>query len=146
MAELADARDSKSRGRKAVWVRFPPPAPASGTLGARPRSRIRPGSGAVATGLPNGAREGPLEASFRAAQFLPGKQGAFVLGSPLFGPLLLAINPTPTGEWTLPVSIASLNPPALLEQTFLLQLVVHDGSQVLLEGGTSLTLLDAGVP
>ena len=26
MAELADARDLKSRGRKAVWVRSPPPA------------------------------------------------------------------------------------------------------------------------
>ena len=26
VAELADARDLKSRGRKAVWVRFPPPA------------------------------------------------------------------------------------------------------------------------
>lgn len=81
-----------------------------------------------------------------AAQFLPGKQGAFVLGSPLFGPLLLAVNPSPTGEWTLPFSIASLNPPSLTEQTFLLQLAVHDGSQVLLEGGTSLTLLDASVP
>jgi hypothetical protein len=27
VAELADARDLKSRGRKAVWVRSPPPAP-----------------------------------------------------------------------------------------------------------------------
>jgi len=26
VAELADARDLKSRGRKAVWVRSPPPA------------------------------------------------------------------------------------------------------------------------
>jgi hypothetical protein len=27
VAELADARDLKSRGLRAVWVRFPPPAP-----------------------------------------------------------------------------------------------------------------------
>ena len=27
VVELADARDSKSRVRKAVWVRVPPPAP-----------------------------------------------------------------------------------------------------------------------
>ena len=97
-----------------------------------------------------GGQPGDLTAIFvsfkGAAQFLPGKQGAFLLGSPLFGPLLLAVNPSPTGVWTLPFSIASLNPPSLTEQTFLLQLVVHDGTQVLLEGGTSLTLLDASVP
>ena len=97
-----------------------------------------------------GGQSGDLTAVFvsfkGAAQFLPGKQGAFVLGSPLFGPLLLAVNPSPTGEWTLPFTIASLNPASLTEQTFLLQLVVHDGSQVLLEGGTALTLLDAAVP
>ena len=28
VAELADARDSKSRARKGMWVRFPPLAPA----------------------------------------------------------------------------------------------------------------------
>jgi hypothetical protein len=31
VAELADAPDSKSGGRKAVWVRFPPPAPTLNT-------------------------------------------------------------------------------------------------------------------
>ena len=97
-----------------------------------------------------GGQSGDLTSVFvsftGAAQFLAGKQGDFSLGSPLFGPLLLAVNPSPTGEWTLPFSIASLNPPSLSEQTFLLQLVVHDGTQVLLEGGTSLTLLDAAVP
>ena len=35
VAELADAPDSKSGGRKAVWVRFPPPAPPSAASLAR---------------------------------------------------------------------------------------------------------------
>ena len=35
VAKLADARDLKSRGRKAVWVRFPPPALQTKDLAAR---------------------------------------------------------------------------------------------------------------
>ena len=34
MAELADALDSKSSGRKAVWVRAPPPADSLGVEGS----------------------------------------------------------------------------------------------------------------
>ena len=37
MVELADARDSKSRGRKAVRVRPPPPAPSESR---RPTDRL----------------------------------------------------------------------------------------------------------
>jgi hypothetical protein len=40
VAELADALDSKSSGRKAVWVRAPPPAD-SLTLGVE-RSTLNP--------------------------------------------------------------------------------------------------------
>jgi len=97
-----------------------------------------------------GGQPGDLTAVFlafpSAEAFLPGKQGAFLLGSPLFGPALLAVNPTPTGEWTIPFTAGPLVPATLAEQSFLLQLVVHDGTQVLLEDGSSLTLLDAAVP
>jgi hypothetical protein len=40
VAELADALDSKSSGRKAVWVR--PPPPALSRLYAKPREAIAP--------------------------------------------------------------------------------------------------------
>ena len=32
VVKLADARDSKSRDRKVVWVRFPPPAPTTSAI------------------------------------------------------------------------------------------------------------------
>ena len=38
--EMADALDSKSSGRKAVWVRLPPPAPPSQLSRRRPTSSI----------------------------------------------------------------------------------------------------------
>jgi hypothetical protein len=97
-----------------------------------------------------GGQPGDLIAIFvafsGAEQFLPGKQGAFLLGSPLFGPLLLAVNPGPTGEWTIPFTAGPLVPATLVEQTFLLQLVVHDGTQVLFEGTSTLTVVDATIP
>ena len=74
----------------------------------------------------------------------PGKQGTWALGSPFFGPLLVATNPV--GEWTLPFVAGNLSPPSLLGQTYLLQLVVHDGSQVLFEGNTAYTLIDSTIP
>src|SRR5688572_31381304 len=41
VAELADARDSKSRTRKSVWVRPPPPAPHLTPSGCDPRDELR---------------------------------------------------------------------------------------------------------
>jgi len=79
-----------------------------------------------------------------AAQVSPGKQGVWALGSPFFGPLFVATNPV--GEWTIPFIAGNLSPPSLLGQTYLLQLVVHDGSQVLFEGDTAYTLIDSTIP
>ena len=77
---------------------------------------------------------------------LSGKQGVFSLGSPFFGPFLLATNPSPSGVWTLPFVAPTLTPPVLQGQCFLLQLVVHDGVQVTFEGTTSLVVVDASLP
>lgn len=74
----------------------------------------------------------------------PGKQGVWALGSPFFGPQLVAVNPV--GEWTIPFTAGNLTPAALQGQSFLLQLVVHDGSQVLFEGNTVYTLIDSSIP
>lgn len=79
-----------------------------------------------------------------AALFASAKQGTWALGSPFFGPLLVATNPV--GEWMIPFTAGNLSPPSLLGQTYLLQLVVHDGSQVLFEGDTSYTLIDSTIP
>ena len=79
-----------------------------------------------------------------AALVSPFKQGTWALGSPFFGPLIVATNPV--GEWMIPFTAGSLSPPSLLGQTYLLQLVVHDGSQVLFEGDTAYTLIDSTIP
>jgi len=74
----------------------------------------------------------------------PSKQGAWALGSPFLGPQLVAVNPV--GEWTIPFTAGNLQPAALQGQTFLLQLVVRAGSQVLFEGNTCYTLIDSTIP
>ncbi|MHC5210562.1 MAG: hypothetical protein ACYTG2_07585 [Planctomycetota bacterium] len=74
-----------------------------------------------------------------------GKQGVWALGNPNFGPVLLAVNPF--GEWTIPFTAGNLTPSFLQGQVFLLQLVVRTpGGQVLLEGNTTYTLVDASIP
>ena len=79
-----------------------------------------------------------------AALVAPGKQGVWALGSPFFGPLLVAVNPV--GRWTISFTAGNLTPAFLQGQAFLLQLVVHDGSQVLFEGNTTYVLIDATIP
>lgn len=75
---------------------------------------------------------------------LSGKQGVFSLGSPFFGPLILGTNPS--GLLNLPFNAPALVPASSLGQSFLLQLVVHDGSQVLFEGTSTLTIVDSTIP
>ena len=75
---------------------------------------------------------------------LSGKQGVFSLGSLFFGPFVLGNNPS--GLWTVPFHAPPLMPASLLGQSFLLQLVVHDGSQVLFEGTSTLTVIDSTIP
>ena len=91
---------------------------------------------------------GDLVAIFMAfkggALSLSGKQGVFSLGSPFFGPFVLGNNPT--GLWTVPFNAPTLMPASLLGQSFLLQLVVHDGSQVLFEGTSTLTVINSTIP
>jgi hypothetical protein len=83
--------------------------------------------------------------AFQGGMFVaPGKQGVWALGSPFFGPFLVAVNPV--GHWVIPFTAGNLNPASLQGQSFLLQLVVHDGSQVLFEGDTSYTLIDSTIP
>jgi hypothetical protein len=75
---------------------------------------------------------------------LSGKQGVFSLGSPFFGPFVLGNNPS--GLWTVPFNAPPLMPASLQGQAYLLQLVVHDGSQVLFEGASTLTVIDSTIP
>lgn len=77
---------------------------------------------------------------------VPGKQGVFSLGVPFFGPFLLGTITSPTGELSLPISAGELTLPSLQGQSFLLQLLVHDGSQVLYEGNTVFVLVDSNIP
>lgn len=87
-----------------------------------------------------------LFASLKGAlQFFPGKQGAFLLGSPLSASFVLGPNPVPGGHWSINFGAPSL-PPAVQSVTVLLQLVVHDGTQVLFEGGSAITILDSALP
>jgi hypothetical protein len=74
---------------------------------------------------------------------VPGKQGVFSLGVPFFGPFLLGVNPS--GDWEIPFQAGGLTPPTLSGQTFLLQLVVQDGGQVLFEGNTTFVLVDVSI-
>ena len=79
-----------------------------------------------------------------AALVSPDKQGVWALGAPFFGPLLVATNPV--GHWVIPFTTGNLSPPSLMGQTYLLQLVVHDGSQVSFGGDTAYILIDASIP
>ena len=79
-----------------------------------------------------------------AAVVAPAKQGIFALGSPVFAPQLVAVNPV--GDGTIPFTAGNLQPAALQGQTYLLQLVVREGSQVLFEGNTSYTPIDSTIP
>jgi hypothetical protein len=79
-----------------------------------------------------------------AALVAPGKQGVWALGAPFFGPLLVAANPV--GHWVIPFTTGNLSPPSLMGQTYLLQLVVHDGSQVSYGGETAYVLIDSTIP
>ena len=80
-----------------------------------------------------------------AVQFFPGKQGAFLLGFPLSASFVLGANPVPGGHWSINFGAPAL-PPAVQSVTVLLQLVVHDGTQVLFEGGSAITILDSALP
>src|SRR5262249_31669684 len=75
---------------------------------------------------------------------LPAKEGVFLLGSPLAGPVFLAVNPV--GEWSIPFTMPPLLPPGVLGQTVLLQLLVKSGPKVTVDDVTSCTVLDASVP
>jgi hypothetical protein len=80
-----------------------------------------------------------------AVQFFPGKQGAFLLASPLSAMFVLGPNPKPDGHWAINFGTPAL-PPAVESVTVLLQLVIHDGTQVLFEGGSATTILDSALP
>lgn len=77
---------------------------------------------------------------------LPGKQGVFSLGTPFFGVFLLGTIGDPSGQLDVPFVAGALTPPSLQGQAFLMQLVVHDGTQVLFEGNTAFVLLDSAIP
>jgi hypothetical protein len=80
-----------------------------------------------------------------AVQFFPGKQGAFLLGAPLSASFILGANPMPSGHWSINFGTPAL-PASVDAVTVLLQLVVHDGTQVLFEGGSATVLLDSTLP
>jgi len=77
---------------------------------------------------------------------MAGKQGVFSLGSPFIGPFFLGSNPFPDGHWVVPFHTPQLLPATLLGQSFLLQLVIHDGAQVLFDGTSTLTIVDSTIP
>ena len=95
-------------------------------------------------------QQGDLTALFMAFSggsfAVPAKQGMFSLGTPFFGPFVLGSNPVPSGLWTIPFNGPTLTPAFLQGQSFLLQLVVHDGSQALFEGTSTLTVIDSAIP
>ena len=76
----------------------------------------------------------------------PGQAGHVLAGTPFFGPFVLGSNPVPSGLWTIPFNGPTLTPASLEGQSFLLQLVVHDGSQALFEGTSTLMVIDATIP
>ena len=80
-----------------------------------------------------------------AVQFFPGKQGAFLLASPLSALFVLGPNPKPDGHWSINFGAPAL-PAGVESVSVLLQLVVHDGTQVLFEGGSAVTILDSSLP
>jgi hypothetical protein len=80
-----------------------------------------------------------------AVQFFPGKQGAFLLGFPLSASFVLGPNPVPGGHWSINFGAPAL-PPSVQSVTVLLQLVVHDGTRLLFEGGSAITVLDSLLP